>query len=171
MKPGPGSNRSPGDGWVECTCGSRHWGLHGAAGLLLVRRGDVLGATEPSAVVLQHRALWSDQGGTWGIPGGAIGPDETPVEGALREAQEEAGIDPAHVRMRGEFRIDHGPWGYTTVLAELTPGASTEVRPTDPESLEIAWVALQDVTARELLPAFAAAWPTLRSAIEGFEPL
>ena len=26
-----------GDGWIECNCGGKHWGLHGAAGLLLVR--------------------------------------------------------------------------------------------------------------------------------------
>ena len=26
-----------GDGWVFCNCGYRHWGLHGAAGLLMVR--------------------------------------------------------------------------------------------------------------------------------------
>jgi len=24
-----------GDGWIECTCGSKHWGKFGAAGLLL----------------------------------------------------------------------------------------------------------------------------------------
>ncbi len=24
-----------GNGWVACRCGQRHWGLHGAAGLLL----------------------------------------------------------------------------------------------------------------------------------------
>jgi hypothetical protein len=26
---------SSGDGWVSCRCGERHWGTHGAAGLLL----------------------------------------------------------------------------------------------------------------------------------------
>ena len=51
-----------GDGWIECRCGSRHWGIHGAAGLLLVRSGKIL---------LQLRAPWVHNGGTWGIPGGA----------------------------------------------------------------------------------------------------
>src|SRR5665647_3205222 len=56
-------------------------------------------------VLLQHRALWSDQGGTWGVPGdgiltgpqrtaGALRPGEDPVAGALRESEEEAGADP-----------------------------------------------------------------------------
>ena len=25
-----------GDGWVRCDCGGHHWGLYGAAGLLLL---------------------------------------------------------------------------------------------------------------------------------------
>lgn len=157
----PPRQRQPGDGWVTCSCGSRHWGLHGAAGLLLARRDSDSPTAPITAVVLQHRALWSDQGGTWGVPGGAIAPEETATEGALRESQEEAGINPGDVIVRGEHHIDHGPWGYTTVLGELRPGADTHVQPTDPESLAIAWVPLQEVTARELLPAFAAAWPTL----------
>ena len=151
----------PGDGWVTCTCGRRHWGVHGAAGLLLARR-DAAGRVE--AVVLQHRALWSDQGGTWGIPGGARGPDESVLQAALREAAEEAGIDDAAVRVLGEHVLDHGPWSYTTVLAEVA-GAVTP-RPTDAESLEIAWVGRDDVTGLPLLPAFAAAWPALLARLD-----
>jgi 8-oxo-dGTP diphosphatase len=153
-----GRTRQPGDGWVDCDCGSRHWGLHGAAGLLLARR-DAAG--EVTHVVLQHRALWSDQGGTWGVPGGAVGADESPEQGALREAQEEAGIDPDAVHVRATHVLDHGSWRYTTVLADEAPGATLDVRPTDPESLEIAWVPLADVERRPLLPAFATAWPVL----------
>ncbi len=156
----------PGDGWVQCSCGQRHWGLHGAAGLLLARRQSDAPKAPVTAVVLQHRALWSDQGGTWGVPGGAIAPDETPTQGALRESEEEAGINPDNVIVHSTHRIDHGPWGYTTVLGELAPGADPHVQPTDPESLAIAWVHLDDVTARELLPAFAAAWPTLLGRLQ-----
>ncbi|MHA7134010.1 NUDIX domain-containing protein [Oerskovia turbata] len=147
----------PGDGWVECTCGRRHWGLAGAAGLLVARRerGRV------SAVLLQHRAPWSDQGGTWGVPGGALHPDETPAQGALREAHEEAGVDPSLVTIVGERVLDHGPWRYTTVLAEVVPGAVLEARATDAESLKIAWVAVDAVTALPLLEAFREAWPEL----------
>lgn len=154
----PHSIRHPGDGWVDCACGSRHWGQFGAAGLLLARR-DATGA--PSHVVLQHRALWSHLGGTWGVPGGALAPGETPVDGALREAHEEAGIPPGAVRILGEHVLDHGPWRYTTILADVLPGTAIDVRPTDPESLEIAWVPVGQVTDRTLLPAFAQAWPQL----------
>ena len=155
-------HRHPGDGWVQCAHGHRHWGLHGAAGLLLARRAHQ-GAID--AVVLQHRALWSDQGGTWGFPGGALAPGESAQSGALREAGEEAGIPAAAVRLLGEVVLDHGGWTYTTVLAEaLTP---FEPAATDAESLEVAWVLLDDVAHLPLLPAFADAWPHLRTLLEG----
>jgi 8-oxo-dGTP diphosphatase len=167
--PGPGAasdaararphHRQPGDGWLDCGCGRRHWGLNGAAGLLLFRDGPD-GAVE---VVLQHRALWSDQGGTWGIPGGAVAPTETAAEGAIREAVEEAGIDADALVVLAERVLDHGTWRYTTVVARAT--GPQRARATDPESLEIAWVPLDDVPRRPLLPAFGEAWPELRRLV------
>ncbi|HEY5515143.1 MAG TPA: NUDIX domain-containing protein [Pengzhenrongella sp.] len=157
--------RHPGDGWAQCAQGHRHWGLHGAAGLLLARRAH---DGEIDAVVLQHRALWSDQGGTWGFPGGALAPGESAEVGALREAGEEAGIPAAAVRLRGVVVLDHGGWTYTTVLAE----ALTAFQPaaTDAESIEVAWVRLADVERLPLLPAFGEAWPHLRALLEGTQP-
>ena len=154
-------HRTAGDGWVACACGRRHWGRFGAAGLLLVRR-DASGT--PTAVVLQHRAPWSDQGGTWGLPGGALAPDEDAVTGALRESAEEAGIDPSHVRATGTSVLKHPDWSYTTVLAdELHPAEPTA---TDAESVEVRWVPLDEVTDLPLLAAFGDAWPDLRRRLE-----
>nr|WP_245858989.1 NUDIX domain-containing protein [Luteimicrobium subarcticum] len=159
-------HRHPGDGWVVCG-DHRHWGLHGAAGLFLVRRDDTGAVTH---VALQHRAVWSDQGGTWGVPGGALAPGESAVDGALREAEEEAGIPPGAVRVLATHVLDHGPWAYTTVVADVAPGAPVEPRATDPESLEVRWATLPElgVPAGEetaatlpLLPAFARALPAL----------
>lgn len=155
-----GLHRQPGDGWVECTCGSRHWGLHGAAGLLLVRTDASGHATD---VVLQHRAVWSDHGGTWGIPGGALAPGEDAVAGAVREAAEEAGIDPAALEALATRVLDHGPWSYTTVLARAT--GPHDPRATDPESLDVRWVPVGEVATLTLLPAFGAAWPGLRDLL------
>lgn len=151
-------HRLPGDGWVECACGRRHWGLAGAAGLLLGRWDP--GTGDLDAVVLQHRALWSDHGGTWGLPGGARSPEETAVEAALREAGEEAGVPARAVRVLAEHVLDHGTWSYTTVLAEAVVPFEPAV--TDAESLEVLWVPARDVAALPLLPAFADAWPALR---------
>ncbi|MBC7290606.1 MAG: NUDIX domain-containing protein [Actinotalea sp.] len=155
-----GLHRQPGDGWVECACGRRHWGLHGAAGLLLFRTDD---GGRAESVVLQHRAVWSDQGGTWGIPGGALAPGERPEDGAVREAAEEAGIDPEAVSVLTTRVLDHGTWSYTTVVARAT--GFHDPRPTDHESLAVAWVRVAEVPARPLLPAFEAAWPELRELL------
>ena len=162
MDAAPGTpHRHPGDGWALCRQGHRHWGLHGAAGLLLARRTND-GALD--AVVLQHRALWSDQGGTWGFPGGALGPHETAEHGALREAGEEAGVPAAIVRLLTTVVLDHGGWTYTTVLAQTR--AAFEPAATDAESLDVTWVRPDDVVRLPLLPAFGAAWPHLRALLE-----
>ena len=44
-------------------------------------------------ILLQHRAPWSHNGDTWGLPGGALNWSESAVDGAMREAFEEVGID------------------------------------------------------------------------------
>lgn len=151
-------HRQPGDGWVECACGNRHWGLNGAAGLLLWRTGPA--GTE---IVLQHRALWSHHGGTWGLPGGAITDGESPRAGAVREAVEEAGLTTAALRLRADRTLVHPDWSYTTVLAEAV--APVEPAVTDPESLEVRWARLDELDHLELLPAFAHALPELRTML------
>ena len=145
--------RADGDGWTRCALGHRHWGLFGAAGLLL-RSGDL--------VQLQHRALWSHHGGTWGLLGGARHRDESPAAAAAREAAEEAGLDPATYEVTGESTDDHGGWTYTTVLARAPePVVLTALTE---ETLAVAWVPAADVTALPLHPGFAATWPLLRVA-------
>lgn len=141
-----------GDGWVTCDLGHRHWGRFGAAGLL-VRADD--------RVVLQHRAPWSHEGGTWGIPGGARDSHESAVAGALREAAEEAGIDPSDVLVTGQLLVEHGRWGYTTVLAEPLRGLAP--RAADRESVEVRWLGLPDVAGLPLHPGLARTWPLLSS--------
>ena len=149
--------RGDGDGWTRCAAGHRHWGLHGAAGLLLRDRHDGV-----DRVVLQHRAWWSHQGGTWGIPGGARDRGETAVAAALRESAEEANLQPTAVRPYGQLIDDHGGWSYTTVLA--SPIAPVDPEPTGGESEDVRWVDAAGVDALPLHPGFAAAWPRLRDA-------
>ncbi|WEV59305.1 Maf family protein [Bifidobacterium sp. ESL0728] len=147
----------PGDGWVQCACGRRHWGLNGAAGVLLARRSKETG--EVTDVVMQHRAMWSAEGGTWGIPGGALADGESPIEGALRESYEEANITPEDIEVVGTHREEHGPWAYTTVFAFEKPGHEVNPHPNDDESMEIAWIPIDEVPKRKLLTAMNADWP------------
>jgi 8-oxo-dGTP diphosphatase len=153
-----------GDGWVECVCGHRHWGRHGAAGLVLLRLPRHL-PSRPPQVLLQLRAGWTHEGGRWGVVGGARDSDETVTETTLREAAEEAGIDASKVTpLYPVTGLTHEDWSYTYVLA-LAAGDLTVGEPT-PESDALRWVALDDVAGLPLHVGFAAAWPTLRAAID-----
>jgi len=151
--------RGDGDGWTRCAAGHRHWGRHGAAGLLLRDRHDGV-----DRVVLQHRAWWSHQGGTWGIPGGARDSDETAVAAALRESVEEANLQPTAVRPYGQLIDDHGGWSYTTVLASAS--GHLELRASNFESTAIRWWYVDEVATLPLHYGFAATWPRLRDLLE-----
>lgn len=147
--------RDPGDAWVQSPTGEKYWGRFGAAGLLAV--------DADRGILMQHRALWSHHGGTWGIPGGAINEGEGAIAGALREANEEAGVPADAVRPFATTVLDRSVWTYTTVLAQtlrsFTPVAG------DAESLDLAWVPVDAVADLDLHPAFGAAWPDLRALL------
>jgi 8-oxo-dGTP diphosphatase len=147
--------RDPGDAWVEGGHG-RFWGRFGAAGVL---------AYDPQkGVLLQHRAVWSHNGGTWGLPGGALHEGEEPVTGALREAYEEAAVPAAKVEVLFTSLLDLGYWSYTTVVVLVKQPFDPVI--SDPESLELRWVPLPEVTGLELHPGFGTAWPGLRARLE-----
>lgn len=152
-----------GDGWVVSDNGAHYWGRYGAAGLLLrAPRPD-----GTPAVLLQHRAVWSHQGGTWGLPGGARDSHETPEETAVREAREEAGLPAERLAVRAtvvtaEVSGRGGTsWTYTTVIAD-----AGELLHTVPnrESAELRWVGEDEVADLPLHPGFAASWQRLRTA-------
>jgi len=146
-----------GDAWVEGPDGQRFWGRFGAAGLLVhdSRRG----------ILLQHRADWSHFGGTWGLPGGARHDGESAVDGALREAAEEASVPRDAVSVLFTSVLDLGFWSYTTVVAEAV--RPFEALVADPESIELRWVDVGGVTELPLHPGFAASWPELRARLAG----
>ncbi|MEZ0340309.1 NUDIX domain-containing protein [Mycobacterium sp. pV006] len=151
--------RGDGDGWVVSSNGAAYWGRHGAAGLLLrAPRPD-----GTAAVLLQHRAPWSHQGGTWGLPGGARDSHETAEEAAIREAIEEAGLPPDRLTVRTTVvTAEVTGWSYTTVIAD-----ADELLDTVPnrESAELRWVAEDDVADLPLHPGFAASWARLREVV------
>ena len=151
----PDGPRDPGDAWVVAETGEKYWGRFGAAGLLAVdaERG----------ILLQHRVSWSHFGGTWGLPGGALHEGESPIDGALREAAEEAGIPDGAVVPRFTSVLDLKIWSYTTVVADVVTPFEPVI--SDPESVALEWVLFDDVTERPLHPGFADAWPGLRARL------
>ena len=152
--------RGDGDGWVVSDTGMHYWGRHGAAGLLLrAPRPD-----GTPAVLLQHRAPWSHQGGTWGLPGGARDSHETAEQAAIREAQEEAGLPGEQLSVRAAVitaTASGTHWTYTTVVADA--GELLQTVP-NRESAEMRWVSEDEVAELPLHPGFAASWEQLRTA-------
>ena len=151
----PGVTRDPGDAWVYGPDGEKFWGRYGAAGLLVWHR--------EAGILLQHRVGWSHFGGTWGLPGGARKQGEAAEAGALREANEEAGVPADLVSTLFTSVLDLGYWSYTTVVVE----ASERFEPIigDAESIALRWVPVDEVEDLPLHPGFAASWPSLRSRL------
>lgn len=151
----PQGPRDPGDAWVVAPTGEKYWGAFGASGLLALdaQRG----------VLLQHRVAWSHHGDTWGLPGGARHEGESAVDGAIREAQEEAGVPDAATRPRLLSVLDLEYWSYTTLVADVVRPFEPTI--SDPESRELAWVPVDQVDQRPLHPGFASSWRHLREAL------
>lgn len=115
-------------------------------------------------MLLQHRAPWSHQGGTWGLPGGARDSHETAEQAAVREANEEAGLTADQLTVQttvvtAEILGSGGPcWTYTTVIAHAVQMLATVP---NRESSELRWVAVDEVASLPLHPGFADSWTTL----------
>jgi 8-oxo-dGTP diphosphatase len=144
--------RVSGDGFVTLADGSRRWGRFGAAGVL-VRHADA-DAGEPQ-YFLARRSMHTHLGGTWAIPGGALDEGETPLEGALREFDEEIGV-PLH---QHEFEIaevhedDHGGWSYWTLVVDVAERFDPPTALTW-ETSEVRWVRASELGELELFGAF-----------------
>jgi 8-oxo-dGTP pyrophosphatase MutT (NUDIX family) len=149
--------------WLQCDePRRRHWGRHGAAGMLVAAPAD-----KGWHVLLDERADWVHHGGTVGVPGGAIHPGERAIEAALREVAEEVqGLDAAPLDVVAEH-IEPCPdcrrWSYTTIVARTT--TVHRVAPRSYESAAVRWVELDEVERLVLHPGFAAAWPSLRAIL------
>ena len=110
-----GQQPFPGERWTFCAAGHAHWGANGGAGLLLRHRagnGEV-------GYLLTQRSRWVDEGGTWGIPGGAIRDGETPELAAFREAREEIGELPPYRVSTIDEQDCGGGWMFRIIVADV----------------------------------------------------
>ncbi|WP_019588241.1 NUDIX hydrolase [Deinococcus apachensis] len=89
------------------------------------RRAAVLVALtrerDPRVLLTVRSAELPTHRGQISFPGGSLDPNETPVQGALREAEEEVGLDPRTVTVLGELDDVFTPVGFhvTPVLARV----------------------------------------------------
>ena len=80
---------------------------------------------EPSVLLTQRAAHLSDHGGQISFPGGKIdAADASPLASALREAQEEIGLDRGHIEPLGYLDLYMTTRGFriVPVIARVTPG-------------------------------------------------
>lgn len=133
-----------------------HWGRAGSGFLFMFG----------SRALLLKRAGWVMEGGTWGIPGGAIPHDQhgrpmAALESAKRETREEIGVLPRHRMIsRFVFRQASGAkavFTFTTFVAEVSAMFEPKL---NNESDDYVWISLED--ALERLPLH----PGVRALIE-----
>jgi 8-oxo-dGTP pyrophosphatase MutT (NUDIX family) len=149
-----------GNGWADCAQGHRHWGRHGAAGLVAAAPGP----GGQASVLLIRRASWTQHAGTWGPPGGARDSHESAARAALREAAEECAVPPGAARIHGMLDDDHGGWSYQTLVAAADTAFG--VLAASAEAPEVAWVPAGQVGSLPLHPGFAVTWPAIREALD-----
>ncbi|WP_063794460.1 NUDIX domain-containing protein [Kitasatospora sp. MBT63] len=146
-------------GYVRDQRGCRHWGPHGAAGLLL-RRGP--------RFLLQRRSWRVHHGRTWSVPGGALKAGESPWDGACREFAEELGSVPT-MRPVLISADDHGGWAYHTIIADVTEPLGHHRG--DREGTAHRWCTPSEIDSLRLHPGFAAVWSRLIVELDTTERL
>lgn len=86
------------------------------------------------------------------------------MRGALREAEEEAGVPADALALEFTSVLDLGLWSYATVGVRAT--RHFDARIGDAESVELRWIPFDEVESLPLHPGFAARWPALRAVVE-----
>lgn len=152
------------DGWTRCAQGHRHWGLVGAAGLLVVHDDG------ERRFLMQHRSPQVHHGDTWAIPGGALAHGETPEQGALREATEELEDLPGGLTHVSTFTDDHGGWAYSTVIVRSAELFAADEHGWETGSEGFAWLTADEISRASLHAGFAATWPAVLRTVEALPP-
>lgn len=125
--------------------------------------GAVIIATDTGRILLQQRANYVSEGGTWNLIGGGIDPGESAEEAVFREIEEEAGhklsgkLHLLHTYKDGNFRY----YSFVlTVPAEFEPRANREAQ-------DYRWITLDNLPS-PLHYGFSEILPKLRRQLSQY---
>jgi len=134
-----------GERWTICSQNHIHWGANGGAGLLLRHKP---GSGNPT-YLLARRSRSVDEGGTWGIPGGAVRHGERPEATARREAIEEIGQLPCYDVTAVEVQDCGGGWLFHIIMGDVK---QPFVAYSQQETQETGWFTLEQLRGLQLHP-------------------
>ena len=92
--------------------------------------GKPLAPADLDVLLLERAHTLDDHPGQVAFPGGGIDPDESPIAAALREAEEETGVNPVGVEVLGalpELELPRGNYLVTPVLGWWTAPSPVHV--------------------------------------------
>lgn len=115
--------------WEHDDLDAHEWGETTEAAVLV----PVTDRPSPGLILTVRHAGMRKHAGQVAFPGGRIDPGEDAQMAALREAQEELGIDPAHVQPLGELDRYRTGTGFcvTPILSILPPDLPLVPQPTE----------------------------------------
>ena len=96
-------------------------------------------------ILLQYKAAGKFGEGKWNGPGGKIKPDETPVEGVIREVREETGLTILDPKLNGliDFYFGEKPEPDWTTYIFMVTSFEGEIKPNDEG--ELRWFKIEDI--------------------------
>lgn len=97
----------------------------------------IVGHDDPTVLLTQRAAHLNDHAGQISFPGGKIdATDASPMDAALREAEEEIGLDRAHVEPTGYLPVYATGFGFRILptLARVKPGFDLRINESEVEN-------------------------------------
>jgi mutator protein MutT len=99
----------------------------------------------PALLITRRAARMRNHAGQWALPGGRLDPGETPVEGALRELEEEVGLTLAASSVLGLLDDYVTRSGYVMTPVVCWAGAVGELVPQETEVARIHRIPVADL--------------------------
>ncbi|MFB6190559.1 MAG: NUDIX hydrolase [Candidatus Nanohaloarchaea archaeon] len=115
---------------------------------------------EDGKVLLLHR----EDEEWWEVPGGKVEEDESPTSAAIREAEEEIGVEVELEKpfFSGEFQHQHQVFLWHGYIAEIVDG---EPRLEEDRFSELKWFSAEELDGAELAPNLEMILPALRNLL------